>query len=314
MMVQEKRSNFNAYNLASTVGLAFTIPWIMFKVIRGVYIKHTYRSLHGKVVVITGASSGLGEALAHEFYKAGCQVVLCARRRAELDRVRTDLLRMHPTTPTNLPLVVPLDLSDVDTLPLQAQRILGITGHVDILVNNGGVSNRGSVVDTKVEVDMHVMMVNYFGTVALTKALLPSMISRHTGHIVAVSSVQGQLALPHRSAYGASKHALQAFMDSLRAEVAADGIKVTVASPGYVRTHLSENALTGEGGRHGELDRNTERGYKAGYVAEKIVQAVASGKSEVIVAQLTASLGLWLRHLCPSACAYIMAKRAQSNV
>lgn len=313
-MVQEKRSNYNVFNVASTVGLAFTIPWIMFKVIRGVYTKHTYRSLHGKVVVITGASSGLGEALAHEFYKAGCQIVLCARRRAELERVRTDLLRMHPTTPTNLPIVVPLDLSDIDTLEAHAQKILAITGHVDILVNNGGISNRGSVLNTKVAVDMHVMMVNYFGTVAITKAFLPSMISRHSGHIVAVSSVQGQLALPHRSAYGASKHALQAFMDSLRAESSADGIKVTVASPGYVRTHLSENALTGEGVRHGELDRNTERGYEAQYVAEKIVQAVANGKSEVIIAQLTANIGLWLRHLCPTICAYIMAKRAQTNL
>lgn len=120
-------------------------------------------------MVITGASSGLGEALAHEFYKQGCQVVLCARRRQELERVRTDLLKTHPTVPTYPPVIVPLDLSDIETLPGHASKILGITGHVDILINNGGISNRGSVLDTNTDVDIRVMFVNYFGAVVFTK-------------------------------------------------------------------------------------------------------------------------------------------------
>lgn len=120
-------------------------------------------------MVITGASSGLGEALAHEFYKHGCQVVLCARRRQELDRVKQDLLKTHPTVPTYPPIIVPLDLNDVNTLAEHANKILGITGHVDILINNGGISTRGTAVNTNPDVDIKVMFVNYFGAVVLTK-------------------------------------------------------------------------------------------------------------------------------------------------
>lgn len=122
--------------------------------------------------MITGASSGLGEALAHEFYKHGCQLVLCARRRQELERVRSDLLEMHPTVPAYPPVVVPLDLSEIRSLPVAVSKILGITGHVDVLINNGGISNRGSVLKTDIDVDIRVMYVNYFGTVALTKGNL----------------------------------------------------------------------------------------------------------------------------------------------
>lgn len=122
-----------------------------------------------KVVVITGASSGLGEALAHEFYMHGCQVVLCARRRQELDRVRQDLLKLPMDSPVLHPIIEPLDLSDLKSLPQHAANILAITGHVDILINNGGLSNRGSVLNTVLDVDMNIMNVNYFGTVCFTK-------------------------------------------------------------------------------------------------------------------------------------------------
>lgn len=120
--------------------------------------------------MITGASSGLGEQIAHEFYKQGCQVVLCARRRQELERVRTDLLKMHSTVPTYPPIIIPLDLNDLETIPTHVEKILGITGHIDILINNGGVSQRGSVLSTNIEVDLKIMYVNYFGSVVLTKS------------------------------------------------------------------------------------------------------------------------------------------------
>lgn len=122
-----------------------------------------------KVVVITGASSGLGEALAHVFYRRGCLVVLCARRKEELDRVRTDLLHSQCNITTHSPIVMPLDLSDFDTLPTIIDKITAITGHIDILINNGGVSHRGTVLSTNITVDMKIMEVNYFGSVALTK-------------------------------------------------------------------------------------------------------------------------------------------------
>lgn len=119
--------------------------------------------------MITGASSGIGEQIAHEFYKQGCQVVLCARRRQELERVRTDLLKMHSTVPTYPPVIVPLDLSDLEAIPNHVEKILGITGRIDILINNGGVSQRGAAFSTSFDVDLRIMYINYFGAVALTK-------------------------------------------------------------------------------------------------------------------------------------------------
>ncbi|RZB39661.1 porphobilinogen deaminase, partial [Asbolus verrucosus] len=237
-------------------------------------------TIHNSVVVITGASSGLGEALAHEFYKQGCQVVLCSRRRQELERVRSDLLRTHPTIPTLPPIINPLDLSDINSLPTHVEKILSITGKIDILINNGGVSHRGTVISTKPDVDIKIMLVNYFGAVALTKAVLPDMMKNKCGHVVFVSSVQGLVALPERSAYCASKHALQGFCDSLRAEVAAYNISVTVISPGYIKTELSRNALTGAGNQHGEMDVATERGYLPEYVASEVGKAVVQKKKE----------------------------------
>lgn len=131
--------------------------------------KNTLFTVWFQVVVITGASSGLGEAIAHEFYRRGCLVVLCARRKDELDRVRTDLLHSHCNVHTHSPIVMPLDLSDLDSLPQVIQNVTTITGHIDILINNGGISNRGTVLDKNISVDLKVMQVNYFGTVALTK-------------------------------------------------------------------------------------------------------------------------------------------------
>lgn len=148
---------------------------------------------------------------------------------------------------------MPLDLSDLNSLPDKVAKILQIFGHVDILVNNGGISVRSDVVSAAIDVDIKVMMVNYFGSVAMTKAVLPSMQQRGEGKIVFISSVQGKFAIPFRSAYAASKHALSAFTDSLRAEVHKDGIKVLTVSPGYINTAISLNALTSSGQSYGGM-------------------------------------------------------------
>lgn len=125
-----------------------------------------------QVVVITGASSGIGEALAHEFYTAGCKVVLAARRVNELERVSHNLLNLHiDTVETHRPEVVPLDLADIKSLPAKAAHILAKCGHVDILINNGGISVRTDVLSAQTDVDVRVMNVNYLGTVALTKGM-----------------------------------------------------------------------------------------------------------------------------------------------
>ena len=128
--------------------------------------------------MITGASSGLGEALAHEFYRRGCQVVLCARRRHELERVRTELLKTHTTVPILHPIVVTMDLTDTDSFTESIGNILELTNRIDILVNNGGISHRGNVIDTKLDVDVKIMLVNYIGAVALTKGRIIYWVSR----------------------------------------------------------------------------------------------------------------------------------------
>ncbi|XP_056631601.1 dehydrogenase/reductase SDR family protein 7-like [Diorhabda sublineata] len=307
----EARKLYESLSLVGSVSLAVSLPWIIFRVFKALYLQKGLNELFGKVVVITGSSSGLGEALAHEFYKQGCQVVLCARRRQELERVRTDLLHSHSTVPTHPPIIIPLDLSEIDKLEEQVKKIVSITGKIDILINNGGISHRGSVLSTQNDVDMKIMMVNYFGTIALTKAVLPDMMKRKEGHIIFISSIQGLVALPERSAYSASKHALQAFSDSLRAEVASSNISITVVSPGYIKTNLSLNALTGTGESYGHMDPTTEKGLPPEYVAAKIVKAVAEKKKELIISTLLPKFAIFLRKCLPSLYFLIMAKRAQ---
>lgn len=139
------------------------------------------------------------------------------------------------------------------------------------------------------------------------------MIKRKSGHIVFVSSVQGLMALPERSAYSASKHALQAFTDSLRAEVAYYNISVTITSPGYIKTELSRNALTATGKKYGEMDQTTESGYSPEYVAEEIVRGIVQKKKELLICPLLPTVAIYLRKYLPSVYFTIMARRAKKS-
>ena len=227
----------------------------------------------GKTVWITGASSGIGEALAVAWSREGARLVLSARNAAELERVR------RACNDPERHRVVPLDLTDTNAIVAAAQRV----GEVDVLVHSGGVSQRSFAAETDLATDRAIMELNYFGTIALTKAVLPSMLARKSGHIVPISSVIGYVGIPTRSAYSASKHALHGFFEALRAETAKDGIRITMVVPGYVRTKVSENALRGDGSRHGKLDDTHAKAMLPERAAEKIVDAVAKGRDEVRV-------------------------------
>lgn len=237
-------------------------------------------------------------------------MVLCARRESELERVKKDLMSKHSTNPTYPPVIVPLDLSDLNSLKEAVQQILDIFGHIDILINNGGISVRADIVSTAMDVDIKVMLVNYFGSVAMTKAVLPSMLKRQSGRIVFVSSVQGKFALPYRSAYSASKHATQAFSDSLRAEVANNGVKVTCISPGYINTSLSLNALTASGETYGKMDETTAGGTSPEAMANDIIKSILRDEKDVVLAQMQAKFAYFIRVLCPSLYFKIMERRA----
>lgn len=231
-----------------------------------------------RVVWITGASSGIGEALAYAFNRAGAKLILSSRREGELERVRSNCRGNLENI-----LVLPLDLTDLESLPQKAVQALHAFGRIDILVNNGGQGQSSLASETSLSVDQSLMVTNYLGHVALTKVVLPSMISNQSGHIVVVSSVSGKMGVPMRSAYAASKHALHGFFDSLRAEVWQDNIRVTIACPGRVRTNLRANALLADGTRRGADAPSAPHAISAESCAAQIISAVSKGKEEIYI-------------------------------
>ncbi|XP_076232465.1 dehydrogenase/reductase SDR family protein 7-like [Calliopsis andreniformis] len=292
-------------------GLPITLPWLIYHLFDIMQQKRRKATLCGKVVMITGASSGLGEALAHIFYDCGCKVILISRRKEELERVKNALMNTYHTIPTYPPIVVPLDITNINSLHSEVEKVIEIHGKVDILINNAGISYRGEVINTNVDVDIKVMLTNYFAQIALAKAVLPFMIKQQYGHIVCISSLQGKISIPYRSAYAASKHALEAWCDSCRAELADQNIEVTVISPGYVKTSLSLNALTGTGQVYGVMDKTTEGGYSPEYVADCILKAILKREKDVVISEFTPKMAIYLRTLCPSLYFWIIRKRAK---
>jgi short-subunit dehydrogenase len=236
-------------------------------------------SLNNKVIWLTGASSGIGEALAYELARKGTKLILSARRKVELERVKGNCPK---ESQPNIR-VLPLDLSQSATLMLSTEAAIQIFGHIDILINNGGISQRGLVKDTNIEVDRKLMEINYFGTVALTKYLLPHFIKQRHGHYVVVSSLTGKFGTPYRSGYAASKHALHGFYDALRAEHFKDRIKVTMICPGFIRTNLTHHALTGDGSPLNKMDEAQYKGKPAEWCAAQIASAIKKQKQEVYI-------------------------------
>ncbi len=234
-------------------------------------------NFNDKRVWITGASSGIGEALAYAFHQAGARLILSARRDDELKRVQEKCGGQARAQ------VLPVDVTDSAQLPQKARAALEIFGGVDILVNNAGVSQRSLVKDTEIEVYRKLMEVNFFGAVLLTKAVLPSMIEHNSGNIVVISSLVGKFGTPLRSGYAAAKHALHGFFESLRAETSRHGIKVTIVCPGFIRTDVSVNALRGDGSLHAKMDPGQASGMSAEECAAQTLKAVAAGKEEVYV-------------------------------
>ncbi len=246
-----------------------------------------------KVVWITGASSGIGEALAHEFAAQGARLVLSARRADVLESVR--LQCANP----DRHFVLPLDMTDSESLPAHVQAVLEKFGSIDVLVNNAGISQRSLIKDTSLAVDRKVMELDFFGPVALTKAVLPSMLQRGQGHLVAVSSVVGLVATPYRSAYAAAKHAIIGFYDALRAEVHDNGLQVSVLIPGFVRTNVSLSAVTADGSAHGIVDPQQETAMPAEIFGERAVAALAKGEERIIIAGKE-KVAIWLGRLSPA--------------
>ena len=232
-----------------------------------------------KVIWITGASSGIGEALAYELAKKGARLILSARRKEELERVKGNCpAEVQPNVR-----VLALDLTSLSTLRLCVEAAIQFFGRVDILVNNGGISQRSLVNETSIDVDKRLMDVNFFGATALTKHLLPHFIKRKEGHFVTVSSLTGKFGTPYRSGYAASKHALHGFFDAVRAEHYKDNIKVTMICPGFIHTPITLSAVTGNGTPLNKMDEAQYKGKPADWCARKITKAIEKQKEEVYI-------------------------------
>lgn len=252
------------------------------------------RSLAGQVVWITGSSSGIGRALALQFSRAGAKVIISARDRAALEAV------VRECADPSVVRLLPLDLADLASLPAAAAEAEGQFGRVDVMVHNAGVAHRDRIVNTPLAIDQRLMAINYFGAVALTKALLPAMLARREGHFVVISSLSGQYGGPLLSAYAAPKHALHGFFESLRAEMHDLGIRVTIVVPGFIRTPITEHALIASGQQYGKMLQVHAEGMSAEECASRIVDAVARGKEELLVGNLeiaTVYLHRWFPRL-----------------
>src|SRR5450432_242639 len=256
-----------------------------------------------KVVWITGASSGIGEALSYAFSYRGAKLVLSGRRIEELERVK------HTCKYPEEVKIISLDLSDAPSLENKTADAIQCFGHIDILVHNGGISQRSLVIETPMEVHRKVMEVDYFSYVAISKAISPHFISRKAGHFVVMSSVMGKIGTPMRSAYAAAKHALHGFFDCLRAELSSQNIKVTVLTPGYIRTNVAYNAITKDGTSHARQSENIAKGLSPGKAAVQILKAISRGSYETYIGKFSAEkISLWIMRFAPG----MLIKRAAS--
>lgn len=243
---------------------------------------------NGRTVWITGASSGIGEALAREAGSHGANLILSGRRTEALERVAQEV--GGPS------LVLPFEATDYDALPDVVKAAHDWRGGIDFLINNAGVSQRSLAVDTDFTVYRELMEIDFFAPLRLTQLVLPGMISRGRGHLVVISSVAGKVGTPLRTGYSAAKHACVGYFDALRAELEAScGIGVSVVLPGYVKTNVSANALTADGSPLGSTDGNIADGLDPAAVARTIIDGVSDGRREIVVAGATETLALTLR-------------------
>lgn len=257
-----------------------------------------------RTIWVTGASSGIGEGLVRHLSKVKCNLIISARRKEELERVKAENQNQATIE------ILPLDLADGPSLEGKAKEAESLFGGVDILINNGGISQRDKVINTSMEVQRQIMEVNYFGTVALSKHLLAGMVERGFGHHVVVTSAVGIISTPLRSGYSASKHAIHGFYDALRAEHHEDGMKVTLILPGYVNTKISYNALMGDGSKQNTLDKAQAAGLTVDQLVKKMLRSIAAQKEESYIGGWKEVFGIYMKRFFPGIFSILVRKMA----
>lgn len=234
--------------------------------------------LNNKTIWITGASNGIGRQLAIDLAKRGNNLLLSSRNLEKLKATRKQCLEY-----TGRVEVLPLDLAETATLKQKTEQALALFDTIDVLINCGGISQRSLIIDTAISVDRKLMEVDYLGTVALSKALLPHFIQNQAGYFVVVSSVMGKYGSPYRSGYCGAKHALHGFFDVLRMEHEKDGIKVSLICPGFVNTDVTGNALIGDGSLNKSQDKKTENGLSVEEFSKRMLKALRKEKFEAYI-------------------------------
>lgn len=248
--------------------------------------------MKNKIVWITGASSGIGEALVYAYNKIGAKLIISSRNRDELFRVKNNCKNQIDVH------VLSLDLQETTLLPQKAEEAIRIYGKIDMLINSGGISQRSLAMETDLATEQRLMTVNYWGTVALSKAILPQMMSQNHGAIVCISSLVGKFGTRYRSAYSASKHALHGYFDSLRIEVDNPNIHIMLACPGFIKTNVTINALTANGIPQGTMDDAQENGMPPHVFAEELMKAIVAKKDEVYIGGKETK-GVWIKRFFP---------------
>ncbi|KAG7358314.1 2-deoxy-D-gluconate 3-dehydrogenase [Nitzschia inconspicua] len=289
--------------------------------------EQTRDAFRGKTVLLTGASGGLGAQLALQLASCGVKtLVLSGRKQEALEPIAKQCQEVEmnsvtsastSTTTTTTILCLTCDLSDKESVSKLGQDVLKACDNaVDVLIHCGGVSSRSNFVDTAFEIDETVMQINFLSGVSLCHALVPGMMQNNGrgGRVIWISSVQGLVGIPSRTSYAASKFAVQGYCEALRAEVASSNVTVHCVSPGYIRTNLSKSALTGDGTAHGKMDVTTENGADPQDVAVEILDKVAKGRNDFIVAATpSAKAAIWLRLLCPGLLQTLLVKRFEKS-
>lgn len=246
-----------------------------------------------KVAWIIGASSGIGEELARQLDQKGAKLILSGRNLEQLEQVRKSLIHADKH------LCISFDLEMSSTFESKIKEVQLRFDRIDFLFNNGGISQRANAFDTNEEVLRKIMEINFFGNVLLTKLMLPIFRKQGFGHIVVTSSIAGKFGFYLRSAYSASKHALQGYYESLMLEEATNNIFITLAVPGKINTPISTRALNAKGEDHGVMDHNQETGMSVNECVRKLLSAVEKQKREVLIGKKEI-LAVYIKRFSPS--------------
>jgi len=256
-----------------------------------------------KTIWITGASSGIGEGLVKQLSQYDCKLLISARRLKELERVKSECARGAAQIAC-----LTLDLAQAETIAARVEEAKRLFGDIDILINNGGISQRDTAINTSMDVHRRLMEVNYFGTISLTSVLLPDMVNRKSGHIVVITSTVGILSTPKRSGYAASKHALHGYFDALRAEHHDDHVKVTLICPGWINTNLSLFALKGDGSTQNFKDDTHKKGMTVDVFSRKAIRVIAKQKQLAYIGGFLEVFGIYMKRLFPWLTSIIIRK------